>query len=94
VVEATALMKWCADYLKECDAPVIDYYANDMVDLAVYVINCWLMLRDARSSERKRAMAHVYIAEHLPQVRCAASAIQATDPTPLAVRDSILASPF
>jgi hypothetical protein len=94
VMEATALFNRCADHLKECDPPVIDYYASDVTDMATYVLNCWLMLQDARLSDRKRAMAQVYISEHLPRVRSAASAIQAADPTPLAVRDAILASPF
>ncbi len=94
VVDATALFNRCADHLKECDTPVIEYYASDMTDMAAYVVNSWLMLRDARASDRKRAMAHVYIAEHLPKVRGAASAIQAADPTPLQVRDIVLAASF
>jgi hypothetical protein len=94
VVEATALMNRCADHLKECDTPVIDYYANNMVDMAVVVLNAWLMLRDARLSDRKRAIAHVYITEHLPKVKGAAAAIQAADPTPLQVRDIVLAGSF
>jgi hypothetical protein len=94
VMEATVLLNRCADHLKECDTPVIDYYANNVVDMAVYVLNSWLMLRDARLSERKRAIAHVYIAEHLPKVKSAAAAIQAADPTPLQLRDVILANSF
>jgi len=94
VMDATALFNRCADHLKECDTPVIEYYASDVTDMAAYVVNSWLMLRDARASDRKRAMAHVYIAEHLPRVRGAAAAIQSADPMPLAVRDAILASPF
>jgi hypothetical protein len=58
------------------------------------VVNGWLLLRSAHHSDRKRAMAHVYIAEHLPKVRSAAASIQAADPTPLQVRDEILAEPF
>jgi hypothetical protein len=87
-------MNRCADHLKECDTPVIDYYANNMVDVALVVLNAWLMLRDARLSERKRAIAHVYIAEHLPKAKGAAAAIQAADPTPLQVRDIVLAGSF
>ncbi len=94
VMEATALMNRCADHLKECDTPVIDYYANNMVDMALVVLNAWLMLRDARLSDRKRAIAHVYITEHLPKVKGAAAAIQAADPTPLQVRDIVLAGSF
>jgi alkylation response protein AidB-like acyl-CoA dehydrogenase len=94
VEEATALFHRCTDHLKECDRNVIDYYASDLTDMGVAVINSWLVLQDARSSDRKRAMAHVYITEHLPKVRTSAAAIQAADPTPLQVRDEILASPF
>jgi hypothetical protein len=82
------------DHLKECDRDVVDYYASDLTDMGVYTINSWLMLGDARTSDRKRAMAHVYITEHLPKLRSSAAAIQAADPTPLLVRDEILASPF
>ena len=94
VMEATSLVGRCADHLKECETPVIDYYASDMVDAAVYVVNCWLMLRHARGDERKRAVAQVYISEHLPRVKKAVAAVQAADPTPLKVRDAVLASPF
>jgi alkylation response protein AidB-like acyl-CoA dehydrogenase len=94
VVEATALFNRCADHLKECDTPVIEYYGSDMTDMASYVVSSWLMLQDARASERKRAMAHVYLAEHLPKVRGAAAAIQFADSTPLQVRDIVLAASF
>ena len=65
-----------------------------MVDAMVYVINCWLLLQHARADERKRAIAQVYIAEHLPNIKKAVAAIQAADPGPLQVRDVVLASPF
>jgi len=94
VEEATTLFSRCTDHLKECDRDVVDYYASDLTDMGVYTINSWLMLQHARTSDRKRAMAHVYITEHLPKVRSSAAAIQAADPTPLLVRDEILASPF
>jgi hypothetical protein len=94
VAEATTLANRCADHLKECETPVIDYYASDVVDMTVYVINCWLMLQHARVDERKRAMAQVYVSEHLPKVRKALAAVQAADPIPLQVRDRLLASPF
>jgi hypothetical protein len=94
IVEATALVNRCADHLKECETAVIDYYASDMVDMTVYVINFWLLLQHARADERKRAVAQIYISEHLPRVKKAVAAVQAADPTPLQVRDVILASPF
>lgn len=96
VAEATALFKRSTDHMKECDREVIDYYASDLTDMGVTVVNSWLMLQDARLSPkgRKGAMARVYIAEHLPLMRSAAAAIQAADPTPLQVRDAILDGPF
>lgn len=96
VAEATALFNRSTDHMKECDREVIDYYASDLTDMGVTVVNSWLMLQDARLAPKgkKGAMARVYIAEHLPHLRRAAAAIQAADPTPLQVRDVILASPY
>jgi hypothetical protein len=96
VEEATALFHRCTDHLRECDRDVIDYYASDLTDMAVVVINSWLMLRAARLAPegKKPAMARVYLAEHLPRVQSAGAAIQSADATPLLVRDTILASPF
>jgi len=92
--DVTQLLRQSAQTLKEHKRDVIDYYAADLVDMAVYVVNSWLLLRDARRSERKGEMARVYMAEHLPQVRSAAAAIQAADPAPLEARAAILAGPF
>ncbi len=93
--EATALFNRCIDHLKEQDdRAVIDYHAVDLMDLAAYVVNGWLMLRDARATERKRAMARVYIADVLPKIRGKVAALQAIDPTLLQARDIILAAPF
>ena len=96
VQQATILFNRCVDHLKECDRDVIDYYSSDLTDMAVIVINSWLMLQDARRDpeERKRAMARVFIAEHLSEMQRASAAIQAADPTPLQVRDEIFSSPF
>ncbi len=94
VEKATELFKQCTDRLKDNNSDVIDYYASDLVDMAVYVTNSWLMLQDARLSDRKQAMARVYIAEHLPQIHRAGAIIHASDSTPLEVRDTVLAAPF
>ena len=92
VEEATALLKRCEDSLREKDRAVIDYYANDLVDLAVYVINSWLLLQDARLVERKADVARVYIAETMPKAHTHAATILAADDTPIWVKDSVLAS--
>ncbi len=88
------LFKQAALVLKEKEREVIDYYAADLTDMAVYAVNFWLLLQDARESERKLAVAKLYITEHLPQVRSAAAAIHAADSTPLEVRDAVLTAPF
>jgi len=93
--EATALFNRCIDHLKEQDdRAVIDYYAVDLMDIAAYVVNGWLVLRDARLAERKRELARVYLAEILPQIRGKVAALQAIDPALLQARDVILATPF
>jgi alkylation response protein AidB-like acyl-CoA dehydrogenase len=92
--EANEQFKRATDHLKENEREMIDYYAADLADMAVYVVNCWLMLQDARLSNRKKAMAKVYIADYLPQIHRAAEAIQVADVTPLEAREAILTSPF
>jgi hypothetical protein len=73
---------------------LIDYSAVDLADMAVYVVNSWLMLQDARLTERKREMARVYIAEIMPRIRHAAATLQVVDQAPLQARDIILTKPF
>lgn len=85
-------LKQCEDHLREKERAVIDYYANDLVDLAVYTINSWLLLQDARHAEHKADMARVYIAEVLPKARVHAAAIMAADETPLHLRERFLAA--
>jgi alkylation response protein AidB-like acyl-CoA dehydrogenase len=92
LVEATALMNRCADHLKECPSDVVDYYACDMVDIAVQVCNGWLLLQHAREHAQKKPIAQVYIGAHLPLVYGAVRAIQAADVSPLKNRDVILGS--
>jgi alkylation response protein AidB-like acyl-CoA dehydrogenase len=94
VVAATALFNQAVDRLKgEQERALIDYYAADLADMAIYVINCWLMLRDARLADRKREMARVYIAETLPKIHGKAAVFQAIDPAPVQARELLLAEP-
>jgi hypothetical protein len=93
--EATALFNRCIDHIREQeDRAMIDYYAVDLVDTATYVVNGWLMLRDARQTGRKREIARVYIAEILPRIRGRVAMLRAMDPAPLQARDAVLAEPF
>jgi alkylation response protein AidB-like acyl-CoA dehydrogenase len=94
VVEATELLSRSADHLKECPTEVIDYYACDVVDIAVPVVNSWLLLQHARHDARKHSIAQVYIDEHLRKIASAVAAVRAADAAPLRNRDTILASPF
>jgi alkylation response protein AidB-like acyl-CoA dehydrogenase len=94
VADATDLFKQSIDRLKENEREIIDYYASDLVNMAVYLVNCWLMLQDAHLSDRKQAITRLYVAEYLPQVYTAAETIRAANSSPLEVRDTVLASPF
>jgi alkylation response protein AidB-like acyl-CoA dehydrogenase len=94
VADATDLFKQSIDRLKENEREIIDYYASDLVNMAVYLVNCWLMLQDAHLSDRKLAITRLYVAEYLPQVYTAAETIRAANSSPLEVRDTVLASPF
>ncbi len=94
LVEANALFMRVTDHLKEKERELIDYYAMNLVDLAVYLTNSWLLLRDACKSERKRDLARAYIAEHLPHIHSAGEAILAADATPLQVRETVLSEDF
>ncbi|MFQ6101900.1 MAG: acyl-CoA dehydrogenase family protein [Anaerolineae bacterium] len=94
VEEATALLNRCIDHLKEQESALIDYYASDLADVAVYVINCWLTLQDARLTERKRDLATVYISETMPQLHSKVAVLRALDPTPLQAKDTILTETF
>ena len=92
VEEATALFNRSIDHLKEEEVSAhIDYYASDLSDMALYVINSWLILQAAQESEWKQAVARFYIGESIPKIRGKVAALQAIDPTPIEAKDTILA---
>jgi len=90
LVEATTLLRQAGDALKAKEREVIDYYASDLVDMAVYLVNAWLLLMDGRSGPRKVDLARVYVTENLPRIHSAAQAILAADLTPLQARSTVL----
>jgi len=94
LTEATELFQQASDALKTQEQGIIDYYASDLTDMAVYIINSWLLLQDALVSERKADLAQVYIKEHLPKVHQAGELILKADETPLKVRETVLADQF
>ncbi len=91
LAQATAWLNQSIECLKgEEERALIDYYASDLADLAVYTINCWLMLRDACVSDRKCEMARVYLAETLPKMQAKAAILQAVDPAGIQARNILL----
>jgi hypothetical protein len=93
VDDITALLNVCIDHLRgQEDRALIDYYAVDLVELAVCVLTSWLVLRDARALERKRDLARLYLAEWMPKSRGLVAALQALDPAPLLARETVLAA--
>jgi len=94
VEEATVLLNRSIGHMREQDdREMIDYYAVDLADMAIYVLTGWLVLRDARTAERKKELARVYLSEALARFRGRMVAIQASDPAPVQAKDLILAEP-
>lgn len=91
ILEATALYNRSADHLKECPTEIIDYYACDIVEMATWVVNCWLLLGEANLDMRKRPIVEVYVGEHLPKIHTAVAAIQGADACPLKNKEAVLA---
>ena len=89
---ANVLLGQTVDQLKEKDRELIDYYAVDVVDMALSIINGWLLLQDARLSPRKADLVRLYLSEHMPKVNCAAAFIQQADATPVIAKETVLGS--
>jgi alkylation response protein AidB-like acyl-CoA dehydrogenase len=88
----TEQFKVVTELLKGKERDVIDYYASDLADMAVYLVNCWLMLKDGRISERKQELARLYIEEHLAQVLRAKQAILNIDSLAIHLKSSIVST--
>ncbi len=88
--EETEKFKHASDVLKEKEREVIDAYASDLADMAVYLVNGWLLLQDGRVSERKRELARKYLEEHLPRVQRAGQIILASANLPAEIRSTLL----
>lgn len=91
---ATDFFKQAVDQLKGHERDVIDFYAVDLVNMAVWLVNCWLLLQDARLSGRKQAVARAYLIEHLPKINAAAEWIAQADMTALAASELALDGAF
>jgi 3-(methylthio)propanoyl-CoA dehydrogenase len=88
----TASYKSCVDHLKaQQERALIDYHAEDLADLAVYLVNCWLTLQDARLSPRKLDIARAYIGENLPRMHTKIAILQNADPSLLRAQKLVTA---
>jgi alkylation response protein AidB-like acyl-CoA dehydrogenase len=90
LTEETEQFKQATDALKEKEREVIDYFASDLADIAVFLVNFWLMLQDGLVSERKGELARFYISEHLSQVEGARQKLMNAGNVPLPMRSAIL----
>jgi len=84
LVELTGLLGRAIDGLKAVpERERVDYYAVDLVEMAVQVVSGWLVLRDTTVAEHKKAVARAYVAAAAPKVRAAAEVVLAANPVPL-----------
>jgi alkylation response protein AidB-like acyl-CoA dehydrogenase len=94
LVELINLFNKATDVLKGQDSDTIDYYGSDLTDMAVYIINSWLLLNDAVISERKHDLAIFYTREHIPQIEALGNKILAADLCPLHVRETVISENY
>ena len=88
---ATASFHTCADLLREQpDRDVIAYYADDLTEYAIYLVNSWLMLQDASRSAVKQEIARFYISEALPKMHARESILRSIDPSVLQARELVM----
>ncbi|MGD0248854.1 MAG: acyl-CoA dehydrogenase family protein [Candidatus Limnocylindrales bacterium] len=91
LVELTAVYQKAADALKAQESrDRVDYYACDLVDCAVWLVNSWLLLRDTNVLESKKSVARAYIASIAPRLRASAEVVMATNPAPLEAISALL----
>jgi alkylation response protein AidB-like acyl-CoA dehydrogenase len=69
----------------------VDYYAVDLVEMAIWIVSGWLLLRDAAAAEHKKTVARSYLASVAPKIRAAADVVRASDPVPLEAIPVLLA---
>jgi 3-(methylthio)propanoyl-CoA dehydrogenase len=84
VGDLTAVFQKAVDALKaEPHRDRVDYYACDLVDMAVWLVNSWLLLRDSNLLESKKSVARAYIASIAPRLRANGEVVMAASPVPL-----------
>jgi hypothetical protein len=91
LVECTALFQKAVDALKaQPERDRVDYYACDLVDMAVWLTCAWLLLRDTKVLEAKKPVARTYVASVAPRIRAAGAVVVASDPVPLEAIPALL----
>jgi hypothetical protein len=84
LVELTAVYQKAVDALKaQPERDRVDYYACDLVDVAVWLTCSWLVLRDTAVLDAKKPVARAYIASVAPRIRASAEVVMASSPVPL-----------
>jgi hypothetical protein len=92
LVELTTTYRAAVDSLKaQSDRDKVDYYACDLVDMAVWLVNSWLLLRDTDVLESKKPVARAYIASVAPRLRANGDIVLGTNPVPLDAIGALLA---
>jgi alkylation response protein AidB-like acyl-CoA dehydrogenase len=91
LVEANALYGRAVDSLKAQESrDRVDYYACDLVDMAVWLTCSWLLLRDTNVLEAKKPIARTYIAAVLPRLKASGEVVLTATPVPLEAAAALL----
>jgi 3-(methylthio)propanoyl-CoA dehydrogenase len=69
----------------------VDYYAVDLVEMAIWVVGGWLLLADTNVAETKKPVARAYVASIASKARAAAEIVVASNPVPLEAFPVLLA---
>jgi hypothetical protein len=90
--ELTVIFQKAVESLKaESSRDRVDYYACDLVDMAVWLVNSWLLLRDTNLLESKKSVARAYIASIAPRLRASGGVVMAANAVPLEAIGALLA---
>ena len=92
LVELTGLFGQAVGALKALpERDRVDFYAVDLVEMSIWVVGGWLLLRDASVADHKKPVARAYVASITPKVRAAAEVVLASNPVPLQAIQVLLA---
>jgi alkylation response protein AidB-like acyl-CoA dehydrogenase len=90
--ELTVIFQNAVASLKaESNRDRVDYYACDLVDMAVWLVNSWLLLRDTNLLESKKSVARAYIASIATRLRTSGEVVMAANAVPLEAIAALLA---